>query len=272
MENEELIAAPVIAEVATTPVVSEPVIDVVVEAPAVVAEAPIAAPIEASEPPPEPEAPTHPTSLLSEFDAKPAEETKVQESAPESTPEEAQKEAVVLEEPKPLEEMVYEAFKVPDGVDVDKEKVDKFTKAIGEHRLPQEVAQQLFDMHVAEVKSIADKLSTQQWSVYNETRKEWRNQVMSDPEIGGSGHQTAMKIIAEARDHLVPESERAAFNEMLNITGVGDNLAFLKPLYRAGKILQAPKTLEVPIQPPPDRGTKPQTKYSSLYTHPTSKI
>src|SRR5258706_7436080 len=110
MENEELVVAPVTAEVAIAPVVSEPVVDVVAEAPAVVAEAPI----EASEPPPEPEAPTHPTSLLSEFDAKPAEETKVQEAAPESTSEEAEKEPVVLEEPKPLEEMVYEAFKVPE--------------------------------------------------------------------------------------------------------------------------------------------------------------
>jgi hypothetical protein len=270
MENEEVITAPISTE--SAPIQTEATIaPVEVSAPVetpIISETPTTLP----EAPPEPETPSHPTSLLAELESTPKEEVKTSEAKTEDVIDAEKKETDLAEEPKPLEPMVYEEFKAPEGVKIDKEKVEQFTKAIGEHRLPQEVAQKLFDMHVAEISSITQKAHADQWDVYNQTRKEWRNRVLSDPEIGGSGHQTAMKIIAEGRNHIVPESERAEFNEMLNITGVGDHPALLKAFYRAGKILQAPETLQVPIKPSPDRGEKPQTKYANIYTHPTSKM
>ncbi len=218
------------------------------------------------------EASAHETSLLSEFLEKPSEQKsegektaelpKVEKEEGEKPPQEAQKD---------IEPIAYTDFSIPEGIEIKKEQLSEYTKLVGEHRLPQETAQKLIDMHSSAMKNIADDISKNQWDVFNSTQKEWKSQVMADPEIGGAGHLTALAHIASARDTYVPENDRSAFNEFLNVTGAGNHPAFLRMMYRISKDMKSPEPPKSQVSPVQDRGSKPATKTAVLYNHPTSK-
>jgi len=183
--------------------------------------------------------------------------------------EEIKKEALQEEVKPPLEPMKYEDFKVPenlgDGIKIDKDQVNEYTKIIGEYRVPQEAAQKLMDMYLNGVKTVQDRMVQTQWDVFNNIQTEWRNQVLSDPIIGGAGHDTAMQKIASVRNMLVPRERMKAFNEFLNITGAGNHPEFIHMMYRASKILDTPEPPKSQANPVHERGPKSLTKSEILY-------
>lgn len=155
------------------------------------------------------------------------------------------------------EPIKYEPLNLPDGVELTPERIEAFDAVIAPHRLPGEARQQLAELHIAEMQRYAEGVAADQWRVFGETQQAWQQRVLADPELGGAGHQTAMKFVAQARDELVAEADRADFADMLRISGVGNHPAMLRLLYRAGRRFAEPSPAPPPHNPPPDIGKRP---------------
>lgn len=186
--------------------------------------------------------------------------------------------------------LAYEDFKLPEGLTIaNPERMGTFKEMLGKHQVPQEVAQSLLELHAQVLKESLDAYQAQvipaakeelqrklqietvanQHKQFNETRKNWRDAVAADEQIGGAGHQTAMQAIARTRDLLVPADQRAEFDNFLRTTGAGDHPAFLRLLHRASQYLDEPPPPKVIGSPVPQQQQK-QT-FSDFYTHPTSR-
>lgn len=170
-----------------------------------------------------------------------------------------------------LPPVAYEDFKLPEGVNIPKEQLGQFTDVIGQYGVPQEAAQKLMDMHFEAFKSMAEKSVSDQWQVFHDQQKQWKDEVMADPILGGNGHQTAMSIVAKGRDALIKPSEMEEFNHYMSVTGAGNvrllNLAF----HRAGMLFGEGSMRTSSIKPPPDIGVKPTAGKTELfYDHPSS--
>lgn len=247
--QRSLRAAPAPAETPAAASVAAP------ETPAAApAETPVAQPETTTENPAEPAKPSahdEPT-LLEQAGEKPVETPAPQ---PESVPQAPH----------------YEPFALPDGLTADAAQMDAYTALLGEHGVAQEAGQKLLDMHAGAMQRWADHLAEEQHRIWSETRAGWRNAVLSDEELGGSGHQTAMQAIARMRDLLVPEKHRQAFDDFLRVTGAGDHPAFLRLLHVAARHFDEPPPAPAGAMPTPDRGGAASgARRGVLYDHPRS--
>lgn len=163
-----------------------------------------------------------------------------------------------------------EHIKLPESLTLDDTtKVDLYGALDAFRADPTLGAQELVNLHEREMTKYANDLVRKQYETWNETRTGWQKDVMSDPEIGGAGHHTAMVEIARVRDIAVPEKERAAFSEFLSVTGAGDHPAFLKMMHTLGRYLNEGGIPPSNITPPADLGGG-QNRRSVLYNHPRS--
>lgn len=192
--------------------------------------------------------------------AKPAEPAKAAAAEPAKTePSEPAAAAPALE---PVEY----AYELPPTIQMDDATKGNFHAALDAFRTdPAKGAQGLIDLHNQTMQQYAEHLSAEQHRVFNETRKGWVTQVMSDEQLGGAGHQTAMGAIARMRDLLVPEDRREAFNEFLMTTGAGDHPEFLRLLHNAARHFD-----EAPLPPPdprpaPNGGARPTGRLRDMY-------
>lgn len=270
-------AAPVVAsEPAPAPVAApaaEPIPAAAAPAPAAepvaIPAAEPAAPAPAAEPAPKEFAP----SLLDEA-AKPTAEAKPAEPAPAAAPGEPakpseKKEPAVAEAAKAAEPPVPIEYKFnyPEGIkpeDLNQEQLGAFTGILQEARVPTEAAQKLFDLHTNVVKDVAQQMAERQWRVFEQTQKQWRDQVMADPELGGSRHSTAIKTVMNLLDAYsqreqsgpTPRSadiiaaERKGLLDVFRMTGVANNPEFLRFAHWAGDVLTREGT---PRPAPPPR-------------------
>lgn len=174
--------------------------------------------------------------------------------------------------PEPALEVKYE-FKLPEGFTAPKEQIDAYTAVLKETGVTPEVGQRLLDMHLAEQQRQADAAPQQWQAAFKATRDGWVRNTMSDDQLGGSGHQTAMTAAARGRDYLTQgwtPAQKADFEAMLRETGVGDRAAFLRLLYSAARLNDEPAPPS-PVQiPPPTNGTRPGAGFKALYDHPGS--
>lgn len=253
-----------------TPVVQAAPAVEAVAAPAAPAETPVVAPEAAPvETAPAEKTEPHPTevvSLLEEAGKKPeVEAAKPDAEKPVETP--------PVETPAAVEW----DFKFPETIKADDAVLGRFKENLEgllkpkEGETPSSAANRLLDMHAEAMANHDKSLRDEQVRVWNETRKNWRNEAMADPRIGGAGHQTAMGAIARVRDALVsdhnPDKSATAkagydkdvreFNDFLRITGAGDHPAFLKFLHRAARYTDEPSMITARASPPPNAGKKP---------------
>lgn len=202
------------------------------------------------------------TETLLETGLKPKEAAKTEE-----------KPAVEGEKPavEAVEKTVYEPFKLPEGLPVDEKMVAQFSDLIGPHKLDQETAQKLVDLHVGTMQEFQTALLAKQHSDFADMRKDWVKNIKQDEVLGGSGHLTALQAAARMRDLLVPEKYRAEFADMLRITGAGDHPALFRLLHNAARLFDEPAAPAMPARPVPDRGgsAKP-TRAGAMYDHPSS--
>ena len=183
-------------------------------------------------------------------------------------------------EPVPEAPIEYK-FEMPPELKVAPKELTEFTETLGGIRAPAEVGQKLLDMHTRAMKQFADNFATQSYQnqvkAFNEVRQGWRTDAMADRDIGGSGHQTAMRAIAGARDRLISNeapgtpqytADAKAFDDFLRITGAGDHPAFLKLLHRASRFIQEPSPPTATALPTKTNGRPPTS--NSLYKTPAT--
>ncbi len=181
---------------------------------------------------------------------------------------------VPVVEPREIEPVSYEAFTIPEGVTLQEEGLNKFTGLVSPLGVPQEAAQQLLDLGIAEIQRVHDFERTEQHRVWNETRAGWRTQIMSDPELGGGGKdqfEANRAAAVRAMDLFVPEQNREAFNQALMLTGMTDHPEFFRFLVNVARTFDEASPSPTPHRPPPDIGRNPGGGRRLNYDAPTSR-
>lgn len=171
----------------------------------------------------------------------------------------------------------FEPYTYPEGFKADEPTVGKFNTLLTDGKLtPQQRGQALVDMHASEMTRLANDMIKGQYSAFSDTRKQWREQMMKDPEIGGNGHQAALQAAARMRDLLVSEEHRAEFKAFSRFTGAGDHPAFIRLLNNMARFMDEPAQRPAAFKPPSDIGKKPNVqsageRRSVLYDHQRSE-
>jgi len=250
------------------------------------APAPVAAEIPAGAPPPaqvappaaaEPAATPAPaaTSLLSEPAPAPAPAAAPAPIAAEPPkppePVKAAEPAPVVESPTPAEPPpapVYEAFKLPEGAEIDATEHKKFTDLLGkfesdtkiDHAKAQEFGQQLVDHYFAEMKRVQDA-GQQAWT---RMRDEWKGQFLADPDLGGANQKQTLVRCASIIEQYGGSAEQVKeLRQALATTGMGDHPAMIRFVNNVGRILSEPKTTAVGKQVTPASSLpKSQRRYA----------
>ncbi|MFM0151440.1 hypothetical protein [Paraburkholderia sediminicola] len=202
------------------------------DAPAGGASAAAPSPAPAPAPSPSPAAtpsPTPPGNLVADATAAAAAAATGTESTASADGTGAPKEGDAAPDKTPVE---YTDFKLPEGVEVDQQKLDDFKSKAREAGLTQDQAQQLVDMHAVSVKMAADA-NMQAWY---DTQKQWQEAVMKDPEIGGKNFEPMKETVAKAIDAIGGE-DAAKIRQAFDYTGAGNNPDVIRFLYRLGKTI-----------------------------------
>lgn len=174
-------------------------------------------------------------------------------------------------EPAKLEAIAYE-YALPETIKLDDAVRGELHTALDAFRAdPAKGAQGLLDLHNKMLVQHDADIVARQHQAFNETRSGWAKEVLGDEEIGGAGHQTAMRAIARMRDLFVPEKERAAFDQFLRVTGAGDHPQFLKLLHHAARYIDEPSMPPAGAKPTPNNGKPPGRRRDAIYDHPSSQ-
>lgn len=219
-------------------------------------------------------------TLLEKFDATKADPKAAEKPAaeaakvdPAAKPAEAEK--TPAPELTPLDYFAAEGgIKLPETISMNDEQRTEFSTALDAFRADptSASAQKIVDMGTKMMSDYAEHVTSEQFRIWNDTRKGWQTQVMADPILGGAGHQTAMAAVADVRDKLVPEADRPAFNEMLRVTGVGDHPAFLRMLQRGARFFKEAGPPPPDPRPTPDAGKRPGKRGAAdIYTNTNFK-
>jgi hypothetical protein len=178
-------------------------------------------------------APTPPGNLVAEATATGGAEAKPDGDAGgkdgEPPGEKKEGEAATTANAEPAE---YAEFQLPEGVQVDEQKMADFKAKAREAGLSQEQAQKLVDVHTNAIKAASDA-STQLWY---DTQKEWQQQVIKDPEIGGKNFEPMKETVAKAIDTVGGEDAQK-IRQAFEYTGAGNNPDIIRFLYRLGKAI-----------------------------------
>lgn len=156
----------------------------------------------------------------------------------------------------------YEAFKLPDGLTADADRLGQFTTLLGElettgkvdHAAMQGFGQKLVDFHVAEVQRTVNDIHKAQQLAFEKRKTEWKDEFNRDPVWGGNRAQTtvdsALKFI---RTHGGTESEQAEFRKLMEWSGLGNHPVMIRFLSRAGQAMSEPRPLvaTTPVQAQP---------------------
>ena len=97
--------------------------------------------------------------------------------------------------------------------------------------LSQEQAQKLVDFYSTKTSKINADLAKS----VDDMRAKWRDEVMADKDIGGKLDQVKVEL-GRAKDRL-PAAVRTAFDEALNVTGMGDHPAIVRGIYELAKLV-----------------------------------
>lgn len=256
------VAAPVAAEPAAAVASPSPALAAAPEAPAAAVE-----PVAATE---APAAPAR-TSLIAE--AKTGEEPKPAEAAPaEAAPVEGEAPAaeaqpspedVKIVEPEPV---AYTDFMLPEGVQLESEKVGKYTELLGKHRAPQELGQELINLHLAEVQAVADRVQRHNVEAWDRMQDQWVSDFRSDREIGGNREITTLRNCAAVIEQYGGSPEQQAqLRQVFTATGAGNNPAVIRLLNNIGRVLSEGRPVPA-AKPPAQPSSRQERRYGSTKT------
>lgn len=205
-----------------------------------------------------------------EAEAKPAADAKSAEAKPADDTALLNKDAKKTDAPQGPPEK-YEAFKVPDGYELDEATATEAQGLFKELGLSQDAAQKLVDFYSK--KSI--ETTDSPFEAFKAARDEWRTSIVKDPTLGdGKDLKTEVRAtIGRAIDSLEPAIAKE-FREAMNFTGAGDHPGFVKAFYalaqRAteGKHISGKGPSPIGQQGP---NAKPASAASAMYPNlPTS--
>lgn len=138
----------------------------------------------------------------------------------------------------PTDEVVYEGFDLPEGVEIDSEVMSNAAELFKDAGLTKEQAQKFVDMQVA----LNEKSNASNEAV----RNDWADKAKSDKEYGGDKFNESVGIAMQAVEKFgTPE-----LKQMLNETGVGNHPEMIRLLKRVGDLTREDNPTNVNGTPP----------------------
>lgn len=253
---------------------------------------PVAETTAAQSPTPEVKAETPaPTTAIGAELAKLANEPTVKEIVQAAEGAELAKEAEPQSvEPAPVP--TYEAFKLPEGVSFDSDRLGVFTgllaeaeSAKGDHAKMQEFGQKLMDQHIEGIQAAIKNITDANAKVKDTERSGWKAAFEADPEIGGKKKETTLNAVnavlamastldpttgAPYADAKVKSARMSELGQLME-SGIGDHPALIRTFSNINKIISDKNKIiadlrtkyesEANVQMVP--GTKPSTTSKS---------
>lgn len=175
-------------------------------------------------------------------EAAPAEEAAAPEAEAEAAPVEGEGEKPAVEagaegekpaaEPAP----VYTEFKMPEGMQAAAPQMEAFTAFLGENNLSQEAGQKLIDLHAAAIQDTAKQMAQGQRDQFDGMRRDWREDFFKS---NGNRADTVANDAKWLIKEFSPNADdRKALQQVLAMTGAGDNKLVVGLLARAAKKLR----------------------------------
>jgi hypothetical protein len=127
----------------------------------------------------------------------------------------------------------FEADKItfPEGVQADPAIFGKFGEIASKSGMSQETAQSLMNLY----HEVAGVQATKNLEAWKTTREGWVAEVRADREIGGNNLDGVKRTVSRILDDASLTDPK--FREALEVTGIGDNTAAIRTLYRWAKAL-----------------------------------
>jgi hypothetical protein len=170
----------------------------------------------------------------------------------------AKKDATAAEPPAPIK---YEAFKLPEGIKLDDERIGKFTEIAGAAQVPQDVAQSMVDLHISEMQRLEGEVRQQteahQRDVWKKLNDTWKTDARNDEQIGGNRLETAL-----ARGKAVLEEYGGTADQVRELiahtsnNGMGNFPGFLRFLDNVAQALNVFEDSAVGANPSPPKPAK----------------
>lgn len=199
----------------------------------------------------------------------------------------------------------WQPFTLPDGLaaPLDEARLTNLRDILTTADLsPQDRAQQLLDLHVAEMRAYDEATLQRQMQVFEQTQVGWRDQFKGDPELGGAGARTSLqranaairRFASEDRRFGEPlgqpkngearESDHSAFMDAMRVTGMINHPEMVRFLSRVENMLREPAGAAPAIGPsavprdignrrPSQQGGNPGRgagRVRDMYDHPRS--
>lgn len=163
------------------------------------------------------------------------------------------KDATAAEPPAPIK---YDAFKLPDGVKLDDKELGKFTELAGKAQIPQDVAQNLVDLYVAERQNDAVQARAEQRRVWDTLNDTWKTELRNDPELGGNRLETSLSLAKAVVEEYLPPAEVGEYMAHMRNNGMGNFRLHVKLLHNIGKALNVFEDGIVPANPQAPKPSK----------------
>lgn len=136
------------------------------------------------------------------------------------------------------------SYKPPEGMTVDEKLLGDYATIVNDDKLsPADRGAKMLDLYTSAMKQVGES-HTKAWT---DTNEKWVNEVKADPEIGGSKFEPTKQMISKVIDSLGPEMSKS-FRQSLDITGVGNNPAFIRGMAKLAQALT--EGSHVPGNPP----------------------
>lgn len=130
----------------------------------------------------------------------------------------------------------YEAFKLPEGLQMDEGKFANFSTLAKELNLSQANAQRLVDLAVKNGEN-DDKLRQEAWAKQRET---WVKEIKADPEIGGQKLNETVQYAKRA----LKEFGNLKLMEYLDNSGLGDHPELVRVFAKIGQKMSDDKVVD----------------------------
>lgn len=128
-------------------------------------------------------------------------------------------------------EIVYE-FTAPEGVTLDKARVESFTALAKELKLPADKAQAMVDL--------VTQVEVQRHQEHDELKAKWADEIANDKVLGGDKLQETLATATKVYS-LLPAEEAESFKQLLNLSGFGNHPSMVRLLHAVGTALSEDK-------------------------------
>lgn len=138
-------------------------------------------------------------------------------------------------EAQPPAPLSYEAFKLPEGIALDDKELAKFTEIAGKAQIPQDVAQSMIDLYVAERKNDVEQAAANQRRVWNTLNDTWKADTRKEL---GNHYETDLSIAKAVVEEFggTQEQQKEYWAHVKN-NGMGNYIGHIRLLRNIGKAM-----------------------------------